>query len=166
MRRSLLIAVAVLLAFGSGAAHATGCTTNSNNVLLDSSATLNLQLGGTTQCTGYDEYIVGGTLTLNGPTLDVTLINGFVPAAGESFTILSWGSLTGTFGTVTLPALSAGLVWNTTALYTTGTIAVTSASANVPVPAWALALLGVMLVGVASRRLAARGLKMSAERRA
>ncbi len=152
MRTFETIAVAGVLAFGSGAALATGCVTNQNNVLLDSTATLDLQLGGTTPCTGYDEYSVGGTLTLIHPTLDVTLTNGFVPANGESFTILSWGSLSGTFGAVTLPALSAGLVWNTGALYATGTISVTSPPTDGPLPLWALGALGAGLLGIASRR--------------
>jgi hypothetical protein len=118
-------------------AHATGCVTNQNNVLLDSTATLTLQLGGTTPCSGYDEYNVGGTLTLVSPTLDVTLTNGFLPAAGETFRILSWGSRTGTFGTITLPTLNTGLSWNTASLYTTGTISVSGAqgtSTDGPIP--------------------------------
>jgi len=150
------LALVSLMALYGAAAHATGCVTNQNNVLLDSTATLSLQLGGTTPCTGYDVYSVGGSLTLIQPTLEVTLTNGFVPAAGETFTILSWGSLTGTFGTVTLPSLSAGLVWNTSTLYTTGTISVTTAQAastDGPISAWALGVLGAGLVGVASRRL-------------
>jgi hypothetical protein len=153
MRRILFIVGATLLAIGSDRVHAVGCVTNQNSVLLDSSATLDLQLGGTTPCTGYDEYSVGGTLTLVQPTLDVTLTNGFVPAAGESFTILSWGSLSGTFGTVTLPALSAGLTWNTSALYTTGTISVGSSESSAPMPLWALGVLGAGFLGIASRRL-------------
>jgi hypothetical protein len=139
-----------------GAAHATGCLTNQNNVILESTATLNLQLGGTTPCTSYDEYSVSGSLTLLDPTLDVSLTDSFVPAAGESFTILSWGSLTGAFGTVTLPNLSTGLVWNTSALYTTGTISVAQqSSAAAPLPPWALGALGAGLVGLASRSLRA-----------
>jgi hypothetical protein len=155
VRRVVLLAAAAVLALPAGAAHAEGCVTNQNNVLLDATATLNLQLGGTTPCTGYDEYSVGGSLTLLQPTLDITLTNGFMPAAGDTFTILSWGSLTGTFGTVTLPALSAGLAWNTSALYTTGTITVASTSGSAvsdgPIPPWALGVLGVGLFGIASR---------------
>jgi hypothetical protein len=156
MHRSGLIAITSLLALGSGTAHALGCVTNQNNVLLDSTATLDLQLGGTTPCTGYDEYLVGGTLTINQATLAVTLTGGFVPASGESFKILSWGSLSGTFGTVALPALSTGLVWNTSALYTSGTISVASpggsGETDGPLPSWAIAALAAGLVGIASRR--------------
>jgi len=130
--------------------------TDSNSVVLDSSATLDIQLGGTTQCTGYDEYTVGGRLTLIQPTLNITLTNGFVPAAGESFEILEWGSLTGTFGTVTIPSLSAGLGWDMSALYTIGTITVENTSAGSsdgPLPLWALGALGAGLVSIGSRRL-------------
>jgi hypothetical protein len=50
-------------------------------------------------------------------------IEGFTPAAGNSFDILDWGTLSGTFSTINLPALS-GLAWNTSQLYSTGVLSV------------------------------------------
>jgi hypothetical protein len=88
-------------------------------------ATLQIELGGTTPSTQYDKINVIGDLALNG-ALEVSLINGFIPSAGQSFNILDWGSLAGTFSSLVLPTL-AGLIWNTSQLYTTGALSVESA---------------------------------------
>jgi hypothetical protein len=53
-----------------------------------------------------------GAATLGG-TLNVSLINGFMPSIGDSFTILTHQSGSGTFDTVNLPALAAG-TWEIT----------------------------------------------------
>jgi hypothetical protein len=152
--RGLPVGLVLFSVLAASTAQATGCIANQGNVTFDSTATLTLQIGGTTQCAQYDQYSVAGKLTLNSPTLDVVLINGFAPSAGNSFTILAWGSLSGTFGTLNLPALQHGLTWNTTLLYTSGTISVVQApSADVPLPTWALALLAFLLLSASVRRL-------------
>ncbi len=107
----------------------TSCATDQNGVILQSTATLTLDLGGAAPCTGYGQYNVAQSLTLNQPTLNLVLTNGFTLTPGEQFKILSWGTLTGAFGTLTLPPLSAGLAWDTTLLYTAGTITVTKPAA-------------------------------------
>jgi hypothetical protein len=61
-----------------------------------------------------------------GGVLRVKLLEGYVPQAGASFDVLDWGSLTGTFSTLSLPALPAPLNWNTSQLYTTGVLSVTA----------------------------------------
>jgi hypothetical protein len=66
---------------------------------------------------------VTGLLSLGG-TLQVDLTNSFSPTAGNSFDILDWGTRAGTFAVIQLPALDGGLNWNTSQLYTTGTISV------------------------------------------
>jgi lysophospholipase L1-like esterase len=109
----------------SGAITVTGCTTDPNGVILQSGATLTVDLGGATPCTGYGQYNVAQSLTLNQPTLKLILTDGFVPASGQSFKILSWATLSGTFGAVKLPLLPAGLEWDSSALYTTGIVSVT-----------------------------------------
>jgi hypothetical protein len=48
----------------------------------------------------------------------------FSPLAGESFDILDWGSLSGTFSSISLPALSDGLAWDQSQLYVTGVLSV------------------------------------------
>jgi len=134
-----------------------GCVTDQGNVIFDSGASLEIEIGGTTPCTQFDQYAVALTLTLNGPTLNVLLVNGFVPAAGQRFRVLSWGTLVGTFGQANLPALPAGLAWDTTALYTTGELVVNGpvvppTDGDVPLPPWALATLGAGLVVMLARR--------------
>jgi hypothetical protein len=92
------------------------------NATFASSSSLNIELGGITPGSQYDQLLVSGALSLGG-ALDVTLINGFTPSAGQAFNILDWGSLAGTFSSITLPTL-AGLSWNTSQLYTTGMLSV------------------------------------------
>jgi hypothetical protein len=59
-----------------------------------------------------------------GSTLQVSLINGFKPVAGNTFDILDWGSLSGTFNSIQLPTLANGLQWNASQLYTTGVFSI------------------------------------------
>jgi hypothetical protein len=129
-----------------------GCVTDQGNVVFEAGAQLEIALGGTTACTGYDRYAVALSLTLQGPTMTVVLINGFVPAAGQRFDVLDMGTLTGTLGTVNLPALPTGMTWDTTALQRSGEIAVvaTVADSVVPLPAWASLLRASVLSSAGS----------------
>jgi hypothetical protein len=86
---------------------------------------LTAELGGLTAGTQFDQLAVAGNVTLGG-TLDVLLINAFTPGIGDSFDILNWGSLTGSFGAVNLPALDSGLQWDTSSLLIDGTLSVVS----------------------------------------
>jgi T5SS/PEP-CTERM-associated repeat protein len=70
-----------------------------------------------------DKLDITGNLTLDG-TLGVSLLDSFAPAAGDLFDILDWSSLSGTFSTLELPALAAGLGWDTSQLYTSGLLSV------------------------------------------
>jgi len=63
-----------------------------------STGTLNVAIGGLTAGTQYSKLTVSGVASLSG-TLTVNLINGFVPAVGKTFTILSAKSISGTFST-------------------------------------------------------------------
>jgi len=76
----------------------------------DLSAVTILELGGVTPGSGHDQIVVTGSADLNG-TLDVLLVDGFVPLVGDVFDVLVAGGRTGSFGTVNLPALTAGLEW-------------------------------------------------------
>ena len=71
---------------------------------------LNIEIGGTTVGTQFDQLAVTGAATLAG-TLNVSLVSGFNPANGDSFTILTAASVTGNFTTTNLPALAGGLSW-------------------------------------------------------
>jgi len=66
--------------------------------------TLSIELGGLTAGTQFDQLNNSGNNVLGG-TLNVSLINGFQPAMGESFPIVSFaGSGSGTFATLNAPA--------------------------------------------------------------
>jgi hypothetical protein len=54
--------------------------------------------------TSFDRLLIDATASLGG-RLAVSLIDGFVPAAGNTFDILDWGSRSGTFVTLDLPSL-------------------------------------------------------------
>ncbi|MHB0875814.1 MAG: DUF4347 domain-containing protein [Anaerolineae bacterium] len=57
---------------------------------------LAVDLQGTTAGSQYDQIVVGGTATLNGAPLTVTVAAPLVPAAGQSFTVIS-GTTAGAF---------------------------------------------------------------------
>ena len=69
-------------------------------------------------------------VTWNG-TLNLALINGYVPQLGDSFDLFNFDPArdAGTFSTINLPALSPGLFWRTENLYVDGTVRV-SLTAN------------------------------------
>ncbi len=119
------------------------------NVLLDPTNTLILELGGTSPGSGYDQLDISGLATLNG-TLDLELLDGYTPAIGDSYDILN-GPTTGRFAQINTPALPNGEQWNTSNLYTNGTVSVT------PEPS-TLALFAAAAIGLAAygwrRRLA------------
>ena len=98
-----------------------------NNIGFGPTTTLEIELGGTTPGSGYDRVHVAGSLTLGG-TLDVNLVDlgtgTFAPQAGNSFDILDWVALSGTFDAINLPMLDESLTWDTSQLYTTGVLAV------------------------------------------
>ena len=94
-------------------------------VTLGDTNTLKIELGGTTPGTQYDQVHVVGQFALGG-ALQISLINPgtFTPAAHEKFDILDWGTLNGTFASLSLPALASPLAWNTSQLYTTGVLSI------------------------------------------
>lgn len=95
------------------------------DVTFGSAARLVVELAGTIPGTQFDQLQVAGGLTLDG-ALDVALLGGFSPSAGQSFDVLDWSTLNGTFAALNLPTLAAGLAWNTSQLYTTGALSVVS----------------------------------------
>ena len=57
----------------------------------------------------YDAIDVDGTFTLDG-TLNIVLLDGFEPSAGDTFLLIQAGNLLGDFSSVNLPEI-AGLLW-------------------------------------------------------
>lgn len=86
-----------------------------------------MEIGGITPGTQFDRFTVAGAFLRDG-SLTVQLINGFVPAVGDSFDLLDFteANATGSFTALNLPALPAGRAWDTSALATTGVIRVIS----------------------------------------
>ena len=77
--------------------HSPGCLNTGNVTLL---GTYQAEIGGTTACSGYDQMRVTGTINLTSGTLVTSLYGGFVPAVGQSYTIIDndgADAITGTF---------------------------------------------------------------------
>jgi hypothetical protein len=89
-------------------------------VHFDPTSRLKIEIGGLSPGSQFDQVHVTGQLALDG-TLNVSLINSFSPAIGNSFHILDWTTLTGTFSTFELQPLT-GKAWDTSQLYTSGTL--------------------------------------------
>ncbi|QDT71698.1 beta strand repeat-containing protein [Lacipirellula limnantheis] len=100
--------------------------TMTNNVSLAAGSRTHIELGGITAGSGYDRLIVNGGLQLGG-ALEVSLTGGFNPSVGQSFDILDWTGLNGTFSSISLPELATGKTWDTTLLYSAGVISVSAA---------------------------------------
>jgi hypothetical protein len=72
-----------------------GMLTIGSHYTQTASGALNIELGGSD--TGrFDKLVITGTATLAG-TLEVTLINGFIPDAGQTFEVMTFASRTGDF---------------------------------------------------------------------
>ena len=84
------------------------------NVTFAPTSTLIMEFGGTVPGSGYDQIQSTGTLVLGG-ALQLVLIDGFVPAAGQTFDLFNGPSVVGAFSSVQLPAV-AGLSWNASQL--------------------------------------------------
>jgi len=74
--------------------HSPGCLTTTGN--LGVGGTYQAEIGGTTACSGYDQLDVTGTVTLddgntppNQGILQLSIVNGFKPTAGQTFEIIN-----------------------------------------------------------------------------
>ncbi|HVS71156.1 MAG TPA: PEP-CTERM sorting domain-containing protein, partial [Phycisphaerae bacterium] len=116
------------------------------NMAFDNTAGLTMELGGRNEGSQYDRLTISGNAALDG-TLDVTLINGFVPRVGDSFLLLDGGTLSGGFGNLDLPALPGGEQWVVD--QEAGSLSVTVA--EVPEPA-TVAMVGMGMAVLGWRR--------------
>ncbi|MDQ6655052.1 MAG: hypothetical protein M3Y80_04480, partial [Verrucomicrobiota bacterium] len=101
--------------------HSPGRITINGNYTQGANGVLNIEIGGSTPGTGYDQLIVSGNAALGG-TLNVSLINGYQPHMGDTFTIISPQSFSGAFAQVN--AQGFGVQTN----YASGSITVTITS--------------------------------------
>ena len=96
----------------------------------------------------HDQLIVAGDLMIAG-VLAVSVIDSFEVGAGDPFQIFEASSISGSFSSISLPALLGPLFWNTSSLLSTGLLQV------IPEPSTAL-LLSLGLTGLAARRRSLR----------
>jgi T5SS/PEP-CTERM-associated repeat protein len=126
------------------------------NVTFGATSNLIMEIAGTDPLLPeFDQFIFLQNLTLQGGALTVDLIGlnpgdpNYMPLAGDSFQFLEvYGNWTGTFGTLNLPKLAGGLHWNTSQLYSHGTLSVSA----IPEPGAGLMLLAVLMGLMVNRR--------------
>lgn len=114
------------------------------DAVLGDASLFRAEIGGLGLGTGFDHFAVGGALQFGG-TLQLSLLGGFAPQAGQRFDLFDWGSSSGRFARLDLAAapLADGLRWDAARLYVDGSLAV----AAVPEPAaWALWAGGLVLL--------------------
>jgi hypothetical protein len=89
-----------------------GTITITESYVQNASGSYTVEIGGLIPGTDYDQVTLTGTegATLDG-TLDVSLIGGFIPVDGDSFTIMTFPSRTGTFATHHLPYPGTDFDW-------------------------------------------------------
>ncbi len=74
-----------------------GCL-QANSLALNSGSNFNVEIGGASACSGYDQTNVIGTTNLGNATLNVSRYNSYAPEESSQFTIVaSTGALSGTF---------------------------------------------------------------------
>jgi cyclophilin family peptidyl-prolyl cis-trans isomerase len=95
----------------------------------DPGASLEIELSGTTVDKPNDQLVVTAGALLGGD-LDVTLLGGFTPVAGNTFTILTAGSISDTFDNINLPLLTQGLLWDVNQTATAFTLSVVTDAAD------------------------------------
>ena len=90
-----------------------GILTYIGNYLSSETASLAIELGGLNPGSQYDQLIVSGKATLNG-SIDVSLVNGYIPDKGETFTVLtSTGAVSSKFAKVNaVPGLFITVQYN------------------------------------------------------
>jgi MYXO-CTERM domain-containing protein len=109
-----------------------GLLSIAGNLTLAGSSTVAIELGGELLGSQYDALAVSGDVALAG-TLAVSLVNGFQPILGESFSVLMYdGARTGQFADVQLPQLGVGLLWNSVYTANALLLSVSAAVAHAP----------------------------------
>ena len=69
------------------------------NYPTDTTSSLNIEISGLLAGTEYDRLEITGTANLSG-MLNINLINGFIPAIGDTFEIMTYSSYNGNFSTI------------------------------------------------------------------
>lgn len=90
--------------FGPG--FSPGKITVNGNYAQTATGVLNMEIGGTTAGTEYDQLVVSGNAALGG-TLNVSLINGFRPKVGDVFQLIAPNSISGAFAAINTVGFTA-----------------------------------------------------------
>ena len=114
-----------------------GTLTVSNSLTLNAGAVTVMGVSKNGGVASNGKAVVAGALAYAG-TLTVTNVGTNALAAGDSFQLFTAASHSGGFSTVTLPALAAGLLWNTNSLISGGLLAVVAPPAITNQPATAV----------------------------
>ena len=100
--------------------HSSGTLSIDGNYVQGTAAKLEIELAGT-ENGEYDRLLVTGTLELSG-ALEVQLLDGFSPTIDTRFQIFDATNMSGTFFSVALPDLLGNLGWDSSLLYSSGTL--------------------------------------------
>jgi autotransporter-associated beta strand protein len=92
------------------------------NAILTPTSVLEMEIGGQQRGSEYDSFDIAGTMILGGD-MKITLLNGFSPEAGDQWQLFD-GVTTGGFDRYVFPTIGDDLMWDTSALYSTGMLAV------------------------------------------
>lgn len=111
----------------------TGSVALTGTYAQSAAGTYAVELGGLQPGTGFDRTEVGGAATLNG-ALAVTLVNGFVPSAGDTFEIMTFASGSGDFTSFTGSDLGGGLVLTKVVSPTSVVLEVVAVATPTPTP--------------------------------
>jgi cyclophilin family peptidyl-prolyl cis-trans isomerase len=106
-----------------------GSITVQGNYFQYTDGALDIQLRETVADTEHDRLVVTGEAYLGGE-MHVSLLSGFVPTAGDSFTVLSASLIISDFLGIELPMLNQGLVWDVSKTLTSYTLSVAAADFN------------------------------------
>lgn len=137
------IAAATTIAGTLSPGSSPGTLSFSNSLTLNSTATVAMEINGTTAGL-FDSIAVAGALTFGGT---LNLSTGYAAVFGNSVDLFNWTTTSGNFTSITGTSLGGGLSWDTSALYTTGQITV------VPEPStWALLAGSLTVISILRRR--------------
>ncbi len=96
-------------------------------VTFNSTSAVNIDIGGTTAGSNYDQLAISGAAALDG-VLNVSLISAFTPTAGNTFSVVTFGSSSGNFDSITGLAVSNSLVLDPVLNATNLTLTATTAT--------------------------------------
>ncbi len=111
------------------------------------SGVLQLEIGGT-QANRYDHLVVDGSTTLQGQVV-FTMVDGFLPQAGDRFNVLNVSGTFGNMATASVTGLAAGWQFSQTFDPVEGMVVLTSLSNAQPAPVTDADFNGDGIVGAA-----------------